>query len=355
MNVVAAHKAQPDDRTGSSSGRRPSTRAAAARVQDNTQVSPPAIDQFEIGQSHDRPEPERQRLRLLLPAGRALGRRGADDQGPPGGGRQAPTGWTRPVTRRRASTGSGTSTSTRSQGGPRRRSPTTMTLPAGTLYIPMAQGTKHWIQAVLDENPFLPFNYFYDEVTWSYSLLRGFAGDGFLTQQLPGGHADDPGRRPRTRARAPAARQAVYAFNTDSMAGLAHGQPAARPGRERRPRRRGVRLRRRALHDRRGARRRLVGQPGDAQRGRGRSGETPVYGLGGYPVAHYALTAAEDRRLHRRRRPRRRTRPSTAPATASAPRTAYCEAMFDLTAEGGRSRRRRSARSPRPTWPTACS
>ena len=28
----------------------------------------------------------------------------------------------------------------------------------------MNQGNKHWIQAVLDENPFLPFNYFYDEV-----------------------------------------------------------------------------------------------------------------------------------------------------------------------------------------------
>jgi len=31
-----------------------------------------------------------------------------------------------------------------------------MTLPAGTLYIPMNQGNKHWIQAVLGKNPFLP-------------------------------------------------------------------------------------------------------------------------------------------------------------------------------------------------------
>ena len=31
-----------------------------------------------------------------------------------------------------------------------------MTLPAGTLYIPLNQGNKHWIQAVLGENPYLP-------------------------------------------------------------------------------------------------------------------------------------------------------------------------------------------------------
>jgi len=94
------------------------------------------------------------------------------------------------------------------------------TLPAGTLYIPLAQGTKHWIQAVLGENPYLPFNYFYDEVTWSYSLLRGFAGDGFLTRQPP----------PSTKLRliggpelgsAPRHSNPVYAFNTDSAAALA--------------------------------------------------------------------------------------------------------------------------------------
>src|SRR5262249_61439535 len=104
------------------------------------------------------------------------------------------------------------------QGSPDRTA--TTTLPAGTLYIPLAQGTKHWIQAVLGENPYLPFNYFYDEVTWSYSLLRGFAGDGFLTQQLPGRTSmtqiGDPGA-----GTAPQASQPVYASNTDSMAGLA--------------------------------------------------------------------------------------------------------------------------------------
>ena len=40
------------------------------------------------------------------------------------------------------------------------------TLPAGTLWIPLSQPTKHWIQAVLGENPYLPFHYHYDVVTW---------------------------------------------------------------------------------------------------------------------------------------------------------------------------------------------
>ena len=46
---------------------------------------------------------------------------------------------------------------------------------------------KHWIQAVLGEDPFVPFEYFYDVVTWSYPLQRGLAGDGFLTRQLSAG------------------------------------------------------------------------------------------------------------------------------------------------------------------------
>ena len=62
-----------------------------------------------------------------------------------------------------------------------------VTLPAGTFYIPMEQGMKHWIQAVLGENPFIPYDYYYDVVTWSYPLQRGLAG-----LRLP-----DPEARPR--------------------------------------------------------------------------------------------------------------------------------------------------------------
>jgi Zinc carboxypeptidase len=93
------------------------------------------------------------------------------------------------------------------------------TLPAGTLYIPMAQGMKHWIQALLGENPYIPYDYYYDVVTWSYPLQRGLAGSGFLTKPLSPGiqmteiHGTSYGT-------APATSSPVYAFNTDSMQGI---------------------------------------------------------------------------------------------------------------------------------------
>ena len=93
------------------------------------------------------------------------------------------------------------------------------TLPAGTLYIPMQQPHKHWIQAVLGENPYMPVDYYYDVVQWSYSLQRGQSGNGFLTA-LPTGVAmteiDDPAW-----GSAPPTEPEVYAFDTDSMRGLA--------------------------------------------------------------------------------------------------------------------------------------
>ncbi|MBE2314993.1 hypothetical protein DVA67_003340 [Solirubrobacter sp. CPCC 204708] len=95
-----------------------------------------------------------------------------------------------------------------------------VTLPAGTLYIPLEQGMKHWVQALLGENPFIPYDYYYDVVTWSYPLQRGLAGSGFLTQPLSPGvqmseiFSTDYGTV--TGAGSP-----VYAFNTDSARGLA--------------------------------------------------------------------------------------------------------------------------------------
>ncbi len=61
------------------------------------------------------------------------------------------------------------------------------TLPAGTLYIPMNQTQKHWIQGILGEDPFIPVPYFYDVVNWSFSQARGMSGNGFLTQAMPDG------------------------------------------------------------------------------------------------------------------------------------------------------------------------
>ncbi|HET6507230.1 MAG TPA: M14 family zinc carboxypeptidase [Baekduia sp.] len=99
---------------------------------------------------------------------------------------------------------------------------TSETLPAGTLYIPMAQPMKHWVQAVLGQDPFIPYNYYYDVVDWSYSTQRGLAGDGWLTQNPPA--TVTASMIPVTDvdlSSYPATSSPVYAFDTDSMQSLA--------------------------------------------------------------------------------------------------------------------------------------
>ena len=83
----------------------------------------------------------------------------------------------------------------------------------------MAQPQKHWIQAVLGEEPFVPFPYFYDVATWSYSLLRGLAGNGVLTQQHAVGRGDDARHVPPPPS-VPRTASPVYAINGDSMQAL---------------------------------------------------------------------------------------------------------------------------------------
>ncbi|HYI19305.1 MAG TPA: M14 family zinc carboxypeptidase [Solirubrobacteraceae bacterium] len=46
-------------------------------------------------------------------------------------------------------------------------------VPAGSYWIPMNQPQKHWIQATLGEDPYVPFEYFYDVSSWSNPLLMG--------------------------------------------------------------------------------------------------------------------------------------------------------------------------------------
>ena len=50
------------------------------------------------------------------------------------------------------------------------------TLPAGTYWITLAQAQKHWVQAALNEDTYVPFPYFYDVSGWSLPLLAGIAG-----------------------------------------------------------------------------------------------------------------------------------------------------------------------------------
>lgn len=49
-------------------------------------------------------------------------------------------------------------------------------LPVGTYYVPMAQAQKHWIQAMLGEDSYVPFPYFYDVTAWSLPMLYNVDG-----------------------------------------------------------------------------------------------------------------------------------------------------------------------------------
>ncbi|WP_203967933.1 M14 family zinc carboxypeptidase [Sphaerisporangium melleum] len=53
------------------------------------------------------------------------------------------------------------------------RTAANFTVPEGAYWIPMAQPQKHWIQATLAEDPYVPFPYFYDVSSWSNPLLAG--------------------------------------------------------------------------------------------------------------------------------------------------------------------------------------
>jgi hypothetical protein len=56
-------------------------------------------------------------------------------------------------------------------------------MPPGTWYVPMAQMQKHWVQAMLNEDTYTPFPYFYDVTAWSQPLLFNVRG-GYSGQAL---------------------------------------------------------------------------------------------------------------------------------------------------------------------------
>ncbi|HET8641676.1 MAG TPA: M14 family zinc carboxypeptidase [Pseudonocardiaceae bacterium] len=56
------------------------------------------------------------------------------------------------------------------------RPPAPATLPAGTYWISLAQPQKHWVQAMLNEDTYTPFPYFYDVTGWSLPLLGNVGG-----------------------------------------------------------------------------------------------------------------------------------------------------------------------------------
>jgi hypothetical protein len=70
-------------------------------------------------------------------------------------------------------------------------------LPPGTWWVPMAQMQKHWVQAMLNEDTYTPFPYFYDVTAWSQPLLFNVRG-GYSGQRLDPRaedvrHVRDPG------------------------------------------------------------------------------------------------------------------------------------------------------------------
>ena len=58
-------------------------------------------------------------------------------------------------------------------------------LPRGTLWVPTNQTMKHWINATLEEDPFIPFPFLFDVVNWSFGELTNAGGNGQLQSPMP--------------------------------------------------------------------------------------------------------------------------------------------------------------------------
>ncbi|MEO3875165.1 M14 family zinc carboxypeptidase [Nonomuraea sp. B12E4] len=95
------------------------------------------------------------------------------------------------------------------------RTASNLEVPAGAYWIPMAQPQKHWIQALIGEDPYAPFPYFYDVSSWSNPLLMGidtvYTGDALspkaqLVKRIDGG------------VDRPAPRRGSYSYPLDSAA-----------------------------------------------------------------------------------------------------------------------------------------
>ena len=81
------------------------------------------------------------------------------------------------------------------------RTPAAARMPAGSYWIPMAQPQKRWIQALLGEDSYVPFPYFYDVTSWSNPLLMNLRAGASASRlapkatrlrEPPRGEVDDP-------------------------------------------------------------------------------------------------------------------------------------------------------------------
>jgi hypothetical protein len=94
-------------------------------------------------------------------------------------------------------------------------------MPPGTWYVPMDQMQKHWVQAMLHEDTYTPFPYFYDVTAWSQPLLfnvrGGYSGKRLGVKASGVGELDDPGA-PAPPADAP--RIALFQLSEDSTSAI---------------------------------------------------------------------------------------------------------------------------------------
>ena len=94
-------------------------------------------------------------------------------------------------------------------------------MPAGTWYVPMAQMQKHWVQAMLNEDTYTPFPYFYDVTAWSQPLLfnvrGGYSGEPLRVRARGVGELAEPDA-PSPPADAP--RIAVFQLSETSTAAI---------------------------------------------------------------------------------------------------------------------------------------
>ena len=94
------------------------------------------------------------------------------------------------------------------------------TLKAGSFWIPAAQTMKHWLHSTMEEDPFIPYPYFYDVVNWSFPELFDLGGGGQLQEQLPSNVPMTELTGPTSLGGASVGSSPVLAFPTDSSKAL---------------------------------------------------------------------------------------------------------------------------------------
>ncbi len=104
------------------------------------------------------------------------------------------------------------------------RSAAPATLPAGTVIVTLDQTRKHWIEALLDQDPFAPLDRYYDISAFSQPLMLGIGG-GAIGSALPALSLSPPGS-----PAAPAPGAPAYAFDGSSVPAQAAAVALLREG-----------------------------------------------------------------------------------------------------------------------------